>query len=65
MAGHCSYTVSYCTSRQGSLLARVAGIALMIIGVILLPVVVPRWFWTAIVAILLISAGYLIWRFLG
>lgn len=65
MAGYCRYTISSGRSRRGSLVARIVGIALMIAGAILLLVAVPRWFWTAIVAVLLISAGYLIWRFLG
>ncbi|MBE5772689.1 MAG: hypothetical protein E7337_01995 [Clostridiales bacterium] len=65
MAGYCRYTPRSGTARRGSLAARIIGIALMVIGVVLLLVAVPRWFWTAFVAILLISAGYLIWRFLG
>ncbi|MBR6766707.1 MAG: hypothetical protein IKM02_02015 [Clostridia bacterium] len=60
MARYCGYGAQ----RSGrSVIARVLGIALMVTGVILLLIAVPRWFWTAVVAVLLISAGYLIWRF--
>ena len=62
VAGYCRFGAF---SSKGNIAARITGITLMIVGVILLLVVVPRWFWTAVVAILLISAGYLIWRFLG
>lgn len=62
MAGYCRFGAY---SPKGNLAARIVGITLMILGVILLLVVVPKWFWTAVIAILLISAGYLIWRFLG
>lgn len=65
MAGYCRYTAPVKSSRRGSLVARVTGIVLMGVGGVLLLVVVPRWFWTATVAFLLIGLGYLIWRFLG
>jgi len=65
MAGFCGYHTSGPSSGKGSLIARIAGVVLMITGIIILLAVVPRWFWTALAAILIISAGYLIWRFAG
>ena len=65
MGMSCRYGTSGRSGGRGSLTARIAGIALMAAGVILLLIAVPKWFWTAVVAIVLIGAGYLIWRFLG
>lgn len=43
--------------------ARVLGIVLMASGLLLLLVSVPSWMWATILAIVLISVGFLIWRF--
>lgn len=39
------------------------GLALMAVGVVLLLCSLPSWLWLSALAILLISAGFLIWRF--
>lgn len=59
------YGMTGCRGTKGSLVARIIGIALMVTGAVLLLVAVPDWFWTAVIAVFLIGAGYLIWRFLG
>ncbi len=43
--------------------ARLAGIALMALGVLALLLFVPYWVWTSVLAVLLISVGFLVWRF--
>ena len=40
-----------------------AGIVLMAVGALLFLVFVPRWFWMSALGIVLISVGYLLWRF--
>jgi len=45
---------------QGS---RILGIVLMAVGILVLLLFVPYWVWTSVLAILLISIGFLIWRF--
>ncbi|OQA70783.1 MAG: hypothetical protein BWY35_02399 [Firmicutes bacterium ADurb.Bin248] len=36
---------------------------LMLVGVLLLMLCVPYWLWTSVLSILLISVGFLLWRF--
>lgn len=43
--------------------ARALGIALMAVGVIVMLLFVPYWVWTSVLSILLISIGFLLWRF--
>ena len=43
--------------------AKPVGIALMLAGVLLLMICVPYWLWTSVLSILLISVGFLLWRF--
>ncbi|NLF26907.1 MAG: hypothetical protein GX592_03340 [Clostridiales bacterium] len=43
--------------------ARPVGIVMMLAGVLLLMLCVPYWLWTSVLAILLISVGFLLWRF--
>ena len=55
-----------CSNRPGkrnNRRARPLGIVLMFAGIILLMVCVPYWLWTSILGILLISVGFLLWRF--
>lgn len=42
---------------------RIIGIVLMAIGVLVLVLFVPYWVWTSVLSVLLISIGFLIWRF--
>ena len=44
---------------------RVAGIVLMVIGMLMFLIFVPRWVWTSALGICLISVGFLLWRFGG
>ena len=43
--------------------SRIAGIVLMAVGALVLLLFVPYWVWTSVLAVLLISIGFLIWRF--
>ena len=47
----------------GNSQARIIGIVLMALGVLALLFFVPTWVWTSVLAVLLISIGFLIWRF--
>jgi len=42
---------------------RTVGLVLMVTGAILLLVSVPSWMWASVLGILMISTGFLIWRF--
>lgn len=53
----------YCTGGGGNQRARIIGIALMGLGVLALLLFVPHWVWTSVLAVLLISIGFLVWRF--
>lgn len=48
---------------NGGRMPKIIGLTLMIAGVILLLVSVPCWMWASILGILMISVGFLIWRF--
>ena len=55
-----------CKDRRGgqrSGVSRWFGLGLMVVGVILLLCSLPSWLWMSVLAILLISAGFLLWRF--
>ena len=55
-----------CKDRRGgqrSGISRWFGQGLMLLGVILLLFSLPSWLWMSVLAILLISAGFLLWRF--
>lgn len=55
-----------CKNRSGGSNNRISkafGVVLMVIGAILLLVSLPGWLWVSALAILLISAGFLLWRF--
>ena len=43
--------------------ARIAGVVLMIVGALMFLIFVPRWVWTSALGIVLISVGFLLWRF--
>ena len=49
--------------RGGNAGSKTLGIVLMAIGVLVLLLFVPYWVWTSVLAVLLISIGFLIWRF--
>ena len=49
--------------RCGTKLWRAVGIALMAVGGLMLLIFVPRWVWTGALSIVLISVGFLLWRF--
>ena len=42
---------------------RATGIVLMVVGVLMFLIFVPRWVWTSALGVCLISVGYLLWRF--
>ena len=44
-------------------LAKAGGLVLMAAGLLLVLISLPGWMWFTLVGILLISIGYLIWRF--
>ena len=43
--------------------SRILGLVLIAIGALVLLLFVPYWVWTSVLAVLLISIGFLIWRF--
>lgn len=57
------YCVGKSSGSSGDAKTRIAGIVLMAVGVLVLLLFVPYWVWTSVLAILLISIGFLIWRF--
>ena len=50
-------------TRQGAKVTRVVGVALMVAGALMLLILVPRWVWTGFLAVLMISIGFLLYRF--
>ena len=42
---------------------RTAGLILMIAGALMLMIFVPRWVWMGALSVVLISVGFLLWRF--
>ena len=62
MARYCTETSSG-NARQSNSRNRIIGIALMAVGILVLLFFVPYWVWTAVLAVLLISIGFLVWRF--
>ena len=51
--------------RSGGGGTRVAGIVLMVVGLLLFLIFVPKWVWTSALGIVCISVGFLLWRFGG
>ena len=49
--------------RKGPNISRIAGIALMVAGALTLLLFVPDWVWAGALAIVMISVGFLLWRF--
>ena len=58
MSNHCTGS-----SGSGSSRAKIIGIVLMAVGALVLLLFVPYWVWTSVLSIVLISIGFLIWRF--
>ena len=55
---------NYCAPRRrGPNGTKVAGVVMMIAGALMLLIFVPRWVWTGALSIVLISVGFLLWRF--
>ncbi len=54
-----------CNYKSGPSGTRILGVILMIVGVLMFLIFVPRWFWTSALGICLISIGWLMWRFGG
>ncbi len=53
-----------CTGgRSGGSRAKIIGIILMAVGALVLLLFVPYWVWTSVLSVLLISIGFLVWRF--
>ena len=48
---------------QASKVQRIVGVALMIAGALMLLIFVPHWVWTGFLAVLMISVGFLLYRF--
>jgi len=53
----------YCVGGGGGRRSRILGALLMVVGLLVLLLFVPYWVWTSVLAVLLISIGFLIWRF--
>ncbi len=52
-------------NKRCGIVSKVAGGVLMLVGGIILLFCVPLWFWTLLLGVALIAAGFLIWRFCG
>ena len=52
-----------CGGGRGRSATGIVGIALMVIGVLMFLIFVPRWVWTSALAVVFISVGFLLWRF--
>lgn len=50
-------------TRQKSKVPKIVGIALMAAGALMLLIFVPHWVWTGFLAVLMISVGFLLYRF--
>ena len=61
MGRFCGYKGNQYKSTGGG--TRVAGAVLMIVGALMFLIFVPRWVWTSALGIVLISVGFLLWRF--
>jgi len=53
----------YCGNGRRGSGTRGLGAALMVAGLLMFLIFVPRWVWTSALGICLISVGYLLWRF--
>ena len=53
----------YCGYRRGGGGTKLAGILMMLAGALMFLIFVPRWVWTSALGVLLISVGFLLWRF--
>ena len=51
--------------RRGPNVPKIAGIVLMVAGGLMLLIFVPRWVWMGALSVVLISVGFLLWRFSG
>ena len=60
MGRSCNYRVKGGGTGGGT---RALGVVLMVVGVLMFLIFVPRWVWTSALGITLISIGYLMWRF--
>lgn len=49
--------------KGGNRTARTIGLVLMAAGLLILLLSVPSWLWASLVGILLVSVGFLVWRF--
>ena len=53
----------FCGSGRSGGGSKAVGIALMVVGALMFLIFVPRWVWTSALGVVLISVGFLIWRF--
>jgi len=58
MSNHCAGS-----GGSGSSRAKLIGVILMAVGALVLLLFVPYWVWTSVLSVVLISIGFLIWRF--
>ena len=47
----------------GAVRAKTLGLVLMGLGTLVMLLFVPCWVWTSVLAVVMISIGFLIWRF--
>ena len=55
----------FCGYQSGGGGTRACGIVLMVVGTLVFLIFVPRWVWLSALGIVLISVGFLLWRFGG
>lgn len=52
-----------CFGGSGNRTTKAIGLALMAAGLLILLLSVPSWMWATLLGIMLISIGFLVWRF--
>lgn len=52
-----------CFGGSGNRTTKAIGLALMAAGLLILLLSVPSWMWATLLGVMLISIGFLIWRF--
>jgi len=63
MSCECGWNRRRRTRGSGISASRIAGLVLMLAGGLMLLIFVPRWVWMGALSIVMMSVGFLLWRF--
>ena len=50
-------------SNKGFCRSRICGMLLMLAGLVIMMIIVPRWAWTGIICAVMTIIGFLLWKF--